>query len=662
MRIIFLELPHSLLHFGQSWMHVPYTVASLLANAQRHSFPKKVTMELLSGARLQWLGDAALLKLISSKNPDAVVFNLTFFNTSQSLFIARKIKERMPETTIVAGGEVVAPSASHIIRNSAIDMGYFGEGEFVLVDILKEICKNNHDLSSLNGVFFRCNKRVAFGKKNICVADLHSLVSPYLEGILQPQDYTSVCIEASRGCINECLFCKHQKIPFRVFPVERCMKELRLFRSRGVRQVCFLDSYIHPVLHRELLEALCVMNKDKFFAFDAGIRADEVTPEFADMLSKCNFVSALADLQTANKKVLKGIKRPCDLKKFVAGIRYLEKKKIKTSSSLLLGLPNESFRSFRRSWQFAKRMHLKRVGINLLCFDGNSGLGEVQKRLKIKFYAQAPYPLEHARYISNKEIGKALRLASRGSSHNELFWLSLSSGQTSDAKHVFSRVVLRLNKKAAAARIKSFIASISDNLSKFPGVLIRAPQFKDAAAAVRAVVSQGAKTNPFSVWTIVVQVASVFNVEDFIGLQNFLLPKDTLPLYGLKPNRLFIVLPWHLKAAFMKQGLFAQHTLAPFLLWSIELIGTKNKEGVLRELHSRNNKGIVFHFSDASDHKEKKWWFEVICREVKKVFPGKTVQFEDAVLTRALYTELKNEGQGVELMLARNNTAFFRIK
>lgn len=638
---------------------MPYTAASLLANLQCHRFAKKMKMELLSTIKTQWLGDAALFKLLYSKKPDVVVLNLTFFNVSQSLFMARKLKEQMPSTTIVAGGEVVAPSASHIVRNPAIDMGYFGEGEFVLVDILKEIYKNNRDLSSLKGVFFRRNNRVIFGGKGICIAPLHSLASPYLEGILQPQDYTSVCIEASRGCINECLFCKHQKIPFRVFPVERCMRELCLFRSEGVRRVCFLDSYIHPVLHRELLEAISSMNKDKFFAFDAGIRADEVTPEFADMLSKCNFVSALADLQTANTKILKGIKRPCNLKKFVAGIRHLQKRNIETSSSLLLGLPDESFESFGRSRQFAKRAHLKRVGVNLLCFDGNSGVGEVRKRLKMEFCKRAPYPLKQARYISSKEIKDALQLVLRKSPNKELFWLNLSGGCASDARHLFSRVVISSNKKIATAKVKNFAASISDNLLKFPGALIQFPHFKDAAGAAKALVSQDAKTNPFSVWTIVIKVASIFDFEDFIALQYFFLQKNALPLYGQLPNRLFIVLPWHLKTAFMKQALFKRQASAPFLFWSIELSDVKKKERVVREVRSKNNRGVFFHFPHAMASKEKKWWFEVMCREAKKVFPRKTIQFEDAELTRAIYVHLSNEGQGVELMLTEGNTAFY---
>ena len=109
----------------------------------------------------------------------------------------------------------------------------------------------------------------------------------------------------------------------------------------------------------------------------------------------------------------------------------------------------------------------------------------------------------------------------------------------------------------------------------------------------------------------------------------------------------------------MKQALFKRQASAPFLFWSIELSDVKKKERVVREVRSKNNRGVFFHFPHAMASKEKKWWFEVMCREAKKVFPRKTIQFEDAELTRAIYVHLSNEGQGVELMLTEGNTAFY---
>ena len=164
----------------------------------------------------------AIAQRLLQDAPFALCFSLYLWNRPILEQAARIVKRINPAVYLIAGGpEVTAGS----LQDHPFDFLVAGEGEIAVPQLL-------HKLITLQ------NSQQQTAKENLPEQYVRSnripyeqLTSPYLSGVLNPQDYQGGALwELARGCPFKCAYCYESKGEKTVsyFPVERIKKELEL--------------------------------------------------------------------------------------------------------------------------------------------------------------------------------------------------------------------------------------------------------------------------------------------------------------------------------------------------------------------------------------------------------------------------------------------------
>lgn len=360
-KILFLQLPiPRFADRNKRSLSVNANLAAgyLKAAAYKNGLLKNFSIEALPQRITNAGGDSFIINNILKEGPDIFGITLSSWNTRQSLYIARKLKEKPPDLKIIAGGaEVPLDFLPPLLNESAVDIFARGYGEDVFCALLAHFKNNAPPLENIPNIFFK--KKGKFLKTAFSNNYSHpdSFPSPYLKGYIKFSPYFN-WLAASRGCMNRCYYCcwgGHicQKIFF--FNENKIRKELIAAKENGVKEVVFIDANLNadPARLKNILKIIKSVNADKALAFQGLLRAENLTEEIAEEFRRCNFTAFDIGLQSINKTALKNIGRRADTKKWVKGVKLLKQKNITVGiDCVMLGLPGDDEAGIKESIGF----------------------------------------------------------------------------------------------------------------------------------------------------------------------------------------------------------------------------------------------------------------------------------------------------------------------
>ena len=144
-------------------------------------------------------------------------FTAKFYQWLPGLLVAGEIKKNHPEIKTIIGGFDTQSAAHEMLRNfSCFDMAVWGEGEYPLLEISKEVLAGSERFQEIPGVLFRKeNKIMVAENKNRQYLDLDHYPEPDYDDFfsIAKEDkknrlFFSTPIESIRGCPwNRCKFC-----------------------------------------------------------------------------------------------------------------------------------------------------------------------------------------------------------------------------------------------------------------------------------------------------------------------------------------------------------------------------------------------------------------------------------------------------------------------
>lgn len=200
---------------------------------------------------------STIIDKIISDQSKIVGITSKFHQWIPSVLLARRIKERIPNVTIISGGWTNSQAAMDFLRLNidVIDYAIWGEGEIPLTDLICRILgkRDKKEIQNIPRIVYASGTEII---KNTS-GDKHTYVD-FSENLLQPDysDFFSSCsdlniqgtlypIERGRGCNwNKCSFCYlAQGYDFRVKSVEVMISEvLSLIRQYNIYQFFFTDN------------------------------------------------------------------------------------------------------------------------------------------------------------------------------------------------------------------------------------------------------------------------------------------------------------------------------------------------------------------------------------------------------------------------------------
>ncbi|MDP2299726.1 MAG: cobalamin-dependent protein, partial [Actinomycetota bacterium] len=185
--------------------------------------------------------------------PDVLGVSVFCWSARAVYDVCRIVKRALPDVRIVLGGPEVGTIAADVLEaHSEIDAIVRGEGEEAFADVL-DLARRGKPFSRADGV----TGRDAAGSPQAApdralIADLDSIPSPYLTGVLEPTEGTAY-IETYRGCPHRCAYCFEGKGYGRIrsFSRERVEAEIaHLAGEAGLKSFSFIDSVFNLTSER----------------------------------------------------------------------------------------------------------------------------------------------------------------------------------------------------------------------------------------------------------------------------------------------------------------------------------------------------------------------------------------------------------------------------
>jgi len=198
------------------------------------------------------------------------------------------------------------------------------------------------------------------------VPDLDELPSPYLTGEfdhIDPDAWVyAASVESNRGCPYGCTFCDWGSATLsriRKFDLERVLGEIRWAADRGVAAIQFCDANF-GILARDvdIARGVAAIRRESgqpgFLSFTpAKNTTRHVGPIFDAVIDAGILVSSAISLQTTDEATLAAVDRSnISTDGYLALAAELRRRGLPLTGDLLIGLPGQTYESYRADLQF----------------------------------------------------------------------------------------------------------------------------------------------------------------------------------------------------------------------------------------------------------------------------------------------------------------------
>lgn len=245
---------------------------------------------------------------------DVVGLSVNSANVSNSLKLARQIRRKKPDITLVTGGPLAIAYPDFLMGEEFFDIIFIGEAEYSLIDFLK-----GKTLSQIPGIVYRENGEV---KRNeaIFIEDLDAIPFPNFEAVdirkyraaMQKNRPVSSLI-SSRGCPYRCSFCFHNMGYFwRHRSVKNVMDEIEFQYSKlGIKELCIVDdNFTHDIERAEQIAQEIIRRGYKLsIQFNNAVRTEGITREFLETFKKAGLWYFAIAPESANQNTLEKIRK-----------------------------------------------------------------------------------------------------------------------------------------------------------------------------------------------------------------------------------------------------------------------------------------------------------------------------------------------------------------
>ena len=350
MKKLYMAQPNS--QYGNS-VYFPYAAGSLVAYAFEDEQIK---------SEYEFCGFFYKRQNISNvvetmDNPFLVGFSCYVWNYEYNKSLAKAIKEKFPQCITVFGGHQIN-AGSDICGSGYVDYILLGEGEESFRLLLLYLC-GKIELEEIPNILYSQNGEIKKTKsETVCIPQR---VSPYLKGWFdslvedEELEFSSI-LETNRGCPNKCAFCDWGNIKSRVrmYDIETVYAEIDWMAEHKI-EYCYCADANFGLFPRDekIIDYLIKRHAETGYPQKFQATYSKNNPETVFRINKrlneagmCK--GATLSFQSMSQDVLDNIYRKnMPLTKFHELMRMYNRNGISAYSEIILGLPGETYESFR---------------------------------------------------------------------------------------------------------------------------------------------------------------------------------------------------------------------------------------------------------------------------------------------------------------------------
>ncbi len=422
-RVVLVQLPIPPLGSSGVRGNVPLAAAYLKLFARQRGLERDFDIEVFPAALANTLADRTLVEALAERQPDVVGFTCYVWNVERTLWVARELKKLQPGVRVVLGGPEITADNAWVLEPPDYDFAVIGEGEQTFSELLAHlrdgVGSTRTSLPLLgeapgiaglyvppaSGPRFDPARRPAFRTP---LPDINALGSPYLAGILDPAEESTVLLETTRGCVFNCKFCYYPKSYDKQYYLSPKLirASLRHAREKGVRELFLLD----PTLNQrkdfaEFLALIAEENPRGGMRCFGELRAEGVTEKTARLLRQANFTEVEVGLQSIDPNAMDLMDRRNNLRAFERGVRAMMAEGIQTKVDLIVGLPGDTVESVRRGMHYLRDngLYSDVQVFNLAVLPGTAFRHEAAA-LGLRFQPRPPYYVTRTPTLDTTEL------------------------------------------------------------------------------------------------------------------------------------------------------------------------------------------------------------------------------------------------------------------
>ena len=293
-------------------------------------------------------------------------------------FLARMIKERLPEAVVILGGVHITAATEATLRTyqNIFDVCVIGEGEQTLVELLDAL-ENRRNLATIDGLAFEREQAVVKTGPRATIRDLDSLPFPAWH-LLPPLDryYGTTFISSgiavsnhlitSRGCPGKCVFCDTtiHGHAIRGHSAGYVLEMIDMLHRRyGIGDIQFNDDTF--VTLRKRMVEICggLIRKGYNLTWSCDARASDVTEDGLELMKRAGCWQIAYGVETGSQRIMKFLKKRVTFEQIHNAVSWARRAGISTKGFFILGHPTETHQSIRETVDLMIALDLDVVGL-----------------------------------------------------------------------------------------------------------------------------------------------------------------------------------------------------------------------------------------------------------------------------------------------------------
>ena len=346
--------------------HIPHGLA-ILANVIRKRLGIIPSLIDINAYRYS---DEKFESLLRSIDFDVVLIGGLIPVYKRIIKYAAMIKGVNQKAVIIAGGSAAMSVPELLLRNSQVDAVCGGEGEEVIVELLKGLMtKPLSELTHIKGFYYKINGEIINSGKPELIRDLDLESDLPAYDLLPMEIYLAnpvigfgrdVDFISSRGCPFHCTFCYQPwGRKFRGYSVDFIMDSLKhLKKEYMIDFVSFQDDEFMAQKPRvyQFCERVKVELPDLLWSCTG--RANIVDEDIARTMRSAGCVSISYGFESGSPRLLKSMKKNVTIAQMESAMRINRKFGMMLPISFIIGMPGENDESCAETVDFCVRNNI----------------------------------------------------------------------------------------------------------------------------------------------------------------------------------------------------------------------------------------------------------------------------------------------------------------
>lgn len=335
---------------------------------------------------------------------EVIAFSCYIWNITQTLEVAKLIKQINPSIKILLGGPEVSYDWEAIINNDAVDYIISGEGEIPFMQFLLDFPQ----IENVPGLIFK-KDGIVIANNAPPVFNLQKLneINPYADDNLNELKSKVLYVETSRGCPYKCEFCLaslDNKVRYLSF--ERIKENLFFLMHHG-KTIKFLDRTFN--IKKDFTIAVfdyIIQHHKENTVFQFEITADILHQDIINYINE----KAPKDLfrfeigiQSVNTETNLEVSRKQNFektKKIIQSIAH----KIELHLDLIVGLPFEDFDKTKKGFEEVFKLFAPELQLGFLKFLKGTPMRDKTLKHGYEFDEKPPYQIIKSNYLNESEL------------------------------------------------------------------------------------------------------------------------------------------------------------------------------------------------------------------------------------------------------------------